>query len=119
MKTELNGTAKELVCLLASECTSMQDVHDMLKNLFKGTIEEMLEAEMDEHLGYEKHSPTGDLCGNSRNGYNEKTIQTQMGKMELRVPRDRNGEFEPQLTGKYQTKSNDIEKQTFPNRENV
>jgi transposase-like protein len=89
----------------------MQDIHDMLKGLFKGAIEEMLEAEMDEHLGYEKHSPLGDLTGNSRNGYNTKTLQTQMGKAEIQVPRDRNGEFEPHLIEKYQTKSNDIEKQ--------
>jgi transposase-like protein len=71
----------------------------------------MLEAEMEEHLGYEKHSPLGDLTGNSRNGYNTKTLQTQMGKAEIKVPRDRNGEFEPHLIEKYQTKSNDIEKQ--------
>lgn len=89
----------------------MQDIHDILKDLFKSTIEEMLESEMDEHLGYDKHSPEGDLSGNSRNGYNKKTIQTQMGKTELRIPRDRNGEFEPQLIEKYQTKSNDLEKQ--------
>jgi len=89
----------------------MQDIQEMLKSLFSGAIEEMLEAEMDEHLGYEKHSPIGDLTGNSRNGYNTKTLQTQMGKTEINIPRDRNGEFEPQLIEKYQTKSNDIEKQ--------
>jgi transposase-like protein len=111
MKTQLNAPERELVNLIASKCESMQDIHDMLKSLFKGTIEEMLEAEMDEHLGYDKHSPLGDLTGNSRNGYNKKTLQTQMGKAEIQVPRDRNGEFEPQLIEKYQTKSNDIETQ--------
>jgi transposase-like protein len=111
MKPELNATAKELVNLLSTQCESMQDVHDLLKSLFKGTIEEMLESEMDEHLGYDKHSPLGDLTGNSRNGYNTKTLQTQMGKTEIRIPRDRNGEFEPQLIEKYQTKSNDLERQ--------
>jgi len=107
----MNEKANELVKLLAQECSSMQDVQEMLKNLFKGTVEQMLEAEMDEHLGYEKHSSTGDLIGNSRNGYNQKTIQTAMGKTKINVPRDRNGEFEPELIGKYQTKSNDLEKQ--------
>ena len=111
MKTKLSVPERELVSLLAKKCESMQDIHDMLKSLFSGAIEEMLEAEMDEHLGYEKHSPMGDLTGNSRNGYNTKTLQTQMGKAEIHVPRDRNGEFEPQLIEKYQTKSNDIEKQ--------
>lgn len=107
----MNERAKELVGLLSDECDSMQDIHDLLKELFKGTIEEMLESEMDEHLGYNKHSPLGDLTGNSRNGYNKKTIQTQMGKTDIKIPRDRNGEFEPQLIEKYQTKSNDLEKQ--------
>lgn len=107
----MDEKTKELVSLLSSKCDNMQDIHDLLKELFKGTIEEMLEAEMDEHLGYDKHNPLGDLTGNSRNGYNKKTIQTQMGKTELRIPRDRNGEFEPQLIEKYQTKSNDLERQ--------
>jgi len=105
----MNERFKELVGLMAQECESMQDIQDLLKNLFKGTIEEMLEAEMDEHLGYDKHSPLGDLTGNSRNGYNKKTIQTQMGKSEIKVPRDRNGEFEPQLIEKYQNKSDGLE----------
>ncbi len=107
----MNERANELVKLLAQDCSSMQDVQEMLKNLFKGTVEQMLEAEMDEHLGYEKHSPLGDLSGNSRNGYNQKTIQTSMGKTRINIPRDRNGDFEPELIEKYQTKSNDLEKQ--------
>ena len=107
----MNEKARELVSLLSEECSNMQDVQGLLKELFKGTIEEMLEAEMDEQLGYDKHSPLGDLTGNSRNGYNKKTIQTQLGKTEIKVPRDRNGEFEPQVIEKYQTKSNNIEQQ--------
>lgn len=105
----MNEKAKELAGLLAQECDSMQDIQDMLKTLFKGAIEEILEAEMDEHLGYDKHSVAGDLTGNSRNGYNKKTIQTQMGKSEIKVPRDRNGEFEPQIIEKYQNKSDGLE----------
>lgn len=105
-KTELAG-------ILSQECENMEDIHNLLKELFKDTIEQMLESEMDEHLGYNKHSPLGDLTGNSRNGYNKKTIQTQMGKAEIRVPRDRNGEFEPQLVEKYQTKSNNLEQQVI------
>lgn len=105
----MNERTRELVGLLAQECESMQDIQNLLKNLFKDTIEEMLEAEMDEHLGYDKHSPLGDLSGNSRNGYNKKTIQTQMGKSEIKIPRDRNGEFEPQIIEKYQNKSDGLE----------
>ena len=105
----MNEKARELVGLLAQECESMQDIQNLLKNLFRDTIEEMLESEMDEHLGYDKHSPAGDLSGNSRNGYNKKTIQTQMGKAEIKIPRDRNGEFEPQLIEKYQNRSDGLE----------
>ena len=101
----------ELVELLSQECGSIQDVHSLLKELFKGTLEQMLEAEMDEHLGYDKHDNSGDHSGNSRNGYGSKTIQSDLGKTELRIPRDRNGEFEPSLIKKYQTKSEDLENQ--------
>lgn len=107
----MNERKNELVSLLSQECGSMEDIHVLLKELFKGTIEQMLESEMDEHLGYDKHNPLGDLTGNSRNGYNKKTIQTQMGKAEIKIPRDRNGEFEPQVVEKYQTKSNNLEHQ--------
>jgi len=101
--------AKELVALLAEECTSMGDVQAMLKSLFKSTIEQMLEAEMEEHLGYEKHSILGNNSGNSRNGYGKKTIKTELGETEISVPRDRNGEFEPQIIEKRQTRSDDLE----------
>ncbi len=74
------------------------------KKLVQGTIEEMLEAEVDEHLGYEKHNITGNNSGNSRNGYNQKKIKSQFGESDVRIPRDRNGKFEPQLIEKYQTK---------------
>ena len=107
--TPMNETAKQLVSLLSEECRSLGDVQDMLKNLFKGTIETMLEGEMDEHLGYEKHSIVGNNSGNSRNGYGRKTIKSELGETEIRVPRDRNGEFEPQLIEKRQTRTEDLE----------
>ena len=69
----------------------------------------MLEAELDEHLGYEKHSPLGDLTGNSRNGFGKKTIKSEWGEAEISIPRDRNGTFEPQIMEKRQTRTDDIE----------
>jgi putative transposase len=99
----------ELVKLLAEECTTMQDVQNLLKDLFRGTIEQMLEAEMDKHLGYEKHSLLGDGSGNSRNGYGKKTLRTEFGETEISVSRDRNGEFEPKVIAKYQTRTDDLE----------
>lgn len=103
----MDKTIKEL----ARECETVEDVHTMLKNLFKDTLQQIFEAEMDEHLGYKKHSLEGNNTGNSRNGYSKKTIQTKLGKTEIEIPRDRNGEFEPRIIKKYQTTSNDLEDQ--------
>jgi putative transposase len=100
---------KELIGLLAEECKTLGDVQTLLKSLFQGTVETMLEAEMDEHLGYEKHSMLGNNSGNSRNGYGKKTIKTELGEAEISVPRDRNGTFEPRVVEKRQTKSDDLE----------
>lgn len=100
---------QELVELLARECRTMADVQTLLKTLFKGTVEQMLEAEMDEHLGYEKYEAQGKNSGNSRNGYNKKTVQTELGETEIQVPRDRNGDFSPKVIEKYQTKTDDLE----------
>lgn len=105
----MNEKAKELVALLSEECESMSDVQRMLKDLFKGTIENMLEGEMDDHLGYEKNSIKGNNSGNSRNGYGTKTIKSELGETEIRVPRDRNGAFEPRLIEKRQTRTEDLE----------
>jgi putative transposase len=69
----------------------------------------MLESEMDEHLGYEKHNNLGDLTGNSRNGYNKKTIISDYGESEIVIPCDRNGEFEPKVLEKRQTRTDEIE----------
>lgn len=80
-----------------------------MKELFAGTLEQMLEAEMDTHLGYDKHSPEGDHSGNSRNGYGKKTIKSEWGEAEISVHRDRNGEYEPKVIPKRQTGTDEIE----------
>ena len=72
--------------------------------MLKLTVETALNAEMDEHLGYEKHSPEGRNTGNSRNGYSGKTLKSQHGEVELSTPRDRNGTFEPEFLKKGQTR---------------
>ena len=69
----------------------------------------MLEAEMDEHLGYEKNSVAGNNSGNSRNGYGKKTIISDYGGCEIAAPRDRNGDFEPKVIEKRQTRPDEIE----------
>jgi len=108
-KNILTEKEMELVSLLMKDCQSTGDIQAKLKRLFAGTIEQMLEAEMDEHLGYEKNSVEGNNSGNSRNGYNRKTIISDYGESEIVVPRDRNGEFEPRLLEKRQTRTDEIE----------
>ena len=70
----LDEREMELVKLLMAECQTTGDIQAKLKKMFAVTIEQMLEAEMDEHLGYEKNSVAGNNSGNSRNGYGKKTI---------------------------------------------
>lgn len=96
---------------LAKDCRTVDDVHEMLKNLFRNTLQQILEAEMEEHLGYKKHSVEGINTGNSRNGYSKKTIKTRLGETVIDVPRDRNGEFEPRIVRKYETTSSQLEEQ--------
>ena len=62
------------------------DIQAKLKRLFAGTIEQMLEAGMDEHLGYEKNSVSGNNSGNIRNGYGKKIISSEYGECEIAVP---------------------------------
>ena len=93
----LDEREMELVKLLMADCQTTGDIQAKLKKLFAGTIEQMLEAEMDEHLGYEKNSVAGNNSGNSRNGYGKKTIISDYGECEIAVPRDRNGDFEPKV----------------------
>lgn len=105
MQSKNNVLAKEL----AKECRDVGDVQEKLKNLFKDTLQEIFEAEMDEHVGYEKHATNGVNTGNSRNGYSNKTVKTKYGESELVIPRDRNGEFDPQIIKKHERTSNELE----------
>ena len=121
-RNKLTEKEMELARMLMSECisytftrrssTEPADVQSKLKRLFAGTIEQMLEAEMDEHLGYEKNSVLGNNSGNSRNGYGKKTIISDYGECEISVPRDRNGEFEPKVIEKRQTRT-DLSKRSI------
>jgi len=72
-----------------------------VKKLMARALEAMLEAELTEHLGYEKHSLLGKNSGNSRNGKSKKTLKNENGEIEISVPRDRNSEFDPQIVKKY------------------
>jgi len=84
--------------------------HSYFESLYKQGIEQFLQAELDAHLGYEKHKIEGNNSGNSRNGFFDKTIKSEtFGDMVLSIPRDRNGKFEPQIIPKGETMSGKIE----------
>jgi len=79
-----------------------EEVHGALKDMFKGVIEKMLEAELDEELGYKKHQSVQKKTSNSRNGRSQKKVSTDLGTFELDIPRDRENTFEPQVVKKGQ-----------------
>jgi putative transposase len=76
----------------------------LLKQLTKALLERAMQAEMSDHLGYEKHDPGGNNSGNSRNGATTKTLKGDFGEMPLETPRDRNASFEPKIIAKGQTR---------------
>jgi transposase-like protein len=89
---------------------SKESFQEYFNSLFKQGIEEMLQGELDEHLGYAKHTTEGYNTGNSRNGSFPKTVTTEnVGEVVLNIPRDRNGAFEPHIIPKGQTISSKIE----------
>ena len=79
----------------------------LIKRLVKQTIESLLEGEMTNHLGYEKHSNKGNNSGNSRNGYSKKDLRSGEGKLDITIPGDRNSAFDPLIVKKYDRGVND------------
>jgi len=88
---------------------SMTDFESVMGNLYKQGIEHLLKSEMSHFLGYDKHETKGHHSGNSRNGYTSKKVRTQEGSIDINVPRDRNGEFEPKILPKGQSTTKKIE----------
>jgi transposase-like protein len=76
------------------------ELNSFMEDLYARAMEQMIEGELDSHLGYTKHSPEGINSGNSRNGKTSKKIKTTLGEVELEIPRDRNSTFEPVLIPK-------------------
>ena len=93
--------------LLAEHGHRPQDIageNGLLKQLTKAMLERAMQAELTDHLGYEKHDPAGHNSGNSRNGKSKKKLKGDFGEIELETPRDRNGTFEPKIVAKHQTR---------------
>jgi transposase-like protein len=89
--------------------TSPDEVLSAMKGMFRDVLQETLEAEMDSQLGYDKYDISEKQTPNSRNGYSKKTVKSELGAVELNIPRDRNGEFDPKILPKYQRNINGIE----------
>ena len=96
--------------LQSSGVSNMEDIQDLFKETIAEFMENGLDAELDEELGYSKYDYRNKDTDNSRNGHSSKTLRTSFGDVEVSVPRDRKGEFEPQILKKNQTSiSQDIE----------
>jgi len=95
-----------------SKAESMDDFFGrdgIFAKLFASTMEQMLEAELSDHLGYEKYEAKGRNTGNNRNGHYDKKLRTSNGDVQIQVPRDRNGLFEPKIVPKYGRNTNELE----------
>jgi putative transposase len=99
----------ELVARAQADGVSISGEGGLLTQLTKMVLESSLQGEMDAHLGYDKHDPAGRDGGNSRNGTRSKTVLTEAGPVEITVPRDRDGSFEPRIVRKRQRRLGGID----------
>jgi transposase-like protein len=101
--------------LIASEkFQNTGDILGCLKGMFKQVLQEVLEVEMDELVGHEKYERVGESeRTNYRNGYNRKTVKSQLGEVEMSVPRDRKGEFDPKILPKFKRNATGLEEKVL------
>ena len=95
------------------KCKTMEDVvgkNGLMQKLFKDVIQQLLEAEMEEHLDREKYERSNETNPNYRNGYSNKTVSSSFGEVGLDIPRDRKSQFEPKVVKKYETVCNELDK---------
>ena len=101
--------ARELVEKARAEGVELVGAGGLLTGLTKTVLETALEAEISEHLGYDKHEAAGRNGENSRNGHRPKTVLTELGPVGIDVPRDREGSFEPVIVKKRQRRLDSID----------
>jgi putative transposase len=101
--------AEQLLAQAKEQGMELVGSNGLLNQLTKNVLETALDAEMAEHLGYDKHDPVGRGSGNSRNGTRAKTVLTEIGPVEIDVPRDTNSSFEPQIVKKRQRRLTGID----------
>ena len=96
----------------SQQFTSTAEVMQAMKEMFRDVIEQVMEVEMDDELGRERCQRSDEPEGqarNYRNGYSKKTVKTQLGEVEIKVPRDRQGNYEPKIIGKYDRNAEGME----------
>lgn len=112
MESTSENLLKEYV--KSQKFTSTAQIMDAMKDMFKGVLEQVMECELEQNLGFEKSqriSNCADSCTskNYRNGYSKKTVKTQLGELEVNIPRDRNGNYTPQIMPKYSRNADGME----------
>ena len=112
----MNSAPAELLksYVQSQKFTSTTEVMEAMKDMFRDVIQQVMEGELDEELGYEKSERVSKfdettVSKNYRNGYSKKTVKTQLGEVDIKVPRDRNGEYEPKIIGKYNRNADGME----------
>lgn len=106
-KEQIRGLIQE------NNITSVQDLQTTLKNMFKDVLQEMLEAELEQDLGYSKYDVQSKKTENARNGYSKKTLRSNLGELEFSIPRDRNGDFTPAIVPKHKRDVSGIEEKVI------
>jgi len=101
--------AEQLLAQAKEQGVDLVGPNGLLNQLTKNVLETALDAEMTEHLGYDKHDPVGRGSGNSRNGVRTKTVLTEIGPVDIDVPRDVNSSFDPQIVKKRQRRLTGID----------
>ena len=97
--------------------TSTADIMAAMKEMFRDVIQTVMEVEMDEELGRQRCKRLEAAEGeprNYRNGYSKKTVKTQLGEVDIKVPRDRNGSYEPKIISKYDRNAEGMEERFWP-----
>ena len=94
----------------SQQFTSTADIMQAMREMFRDVIEQVMEVEMDDELGRERCQRSGESqAPNYRNGYSKKTVKTQLGEVEIKVPRDRRGNYEPKIISKYDRNADGME----------
>ena len=109
----MNAAPQELLkeYVQSQHFTSTAEIMGAMKEVFRDVVQTVMEVEMDEELGRERcQRAEGTVTApNYRNGYSRKTVKTQLGEVDIKVPRDRNGSYEPKIIGKYSRNADGME----------